>query len=492
MKKTLSIVMCVLLVLLAVACSPETHKHKYEKVAEKSVEATCTQNGTEYMLCSCGDIVIVPVQATNHPNKELVNEYKATCTNEGQKVYYCPDCTQTVVEFTAKDMSNHPWDSIKNHLTETFTAATCATEGKGKFSLCDACKSENFEATIPVDTSYHYYYDESSETYKRLAAAKTDADKADWKEYSAPTAFVGKVEKEVCKVCGKDVLSGEKNVLRDATGDGTGPDNDLILGNWFYTTETSSSEGTYKEYYITISENETASPAAYHVETYVLSYTSGVATPIDASVTVNVTGFNATTGTMSSPRTFTAANALGSGDSLTLTAVSTAGTPEGSEVGDYKISSTTLISAAAVIDAPTSHVHDFVLMEGYGAVQASYHYLECQDKDCNLKYVKESHLTGCKVCGYVTSDYVLVKIGQNGDGDIESFYIPKADKLSIPAGTTTGTTWTAFLGGEKKYKSVTVWSDAWGGSSSVTPSGTEYTFPSGGTGWFVKLEKVGS
>ena len=127
MKKTLSIVLCVLLVLLAVACSPETkqHEHKYEKVAGKSYAATCKSTGLDVYSCTeCGDTYSVTLPLTDHSHAEDAKPtkgngtVKADCLSTGVDIYLCEYCGESFKVVTEKDYTNHVYYNTETEKNE--------------------------------------------------------------------------------------------------------------------------------------------------------------------------------------------------------------------------------------------------------------------------------------------------------------------------------------------------------------------------------------
>lgn len=91
MKKALFVLLALVLV-FAISCSPE-HEHKYE---EKTVPATCTEDGKTSKVCSCGaEIEVVKIPAIGH-SEDLILEVGAEPTEEkeGYYNYVCPVCEE--------------------------------------------------------------------------------------------------------------------------------------------------------------------------------------------------------------------------------------------------------------------------------------------------------------------------------------------------------------------------------------------------------------
>ena len=92
MKKILSILMvCVLLfsvVCTLVSCS---HEHNFELSETESKKVTCTEDGIEVKICSCGEKQETVIPSTGHDLK-LVTESAPSCTSTGSADYKCSKC----------------------------------------------------------------------------------------------------------------------------------------------------------------------------------------------------------------------------------------------------------------------------------------------------------------------------------------------------------------------------------------------------------------
>ena len=191
MKKTLSIVLCVLLVLLAVACSPETkqHEHKYEKVAGKSYAATCKSTGLDVYSCTeCGDTYSVTLPLTDHSHAEDAEPTYGKNTDK-------PNCMKT---------------------------------GLGTYS-CQYC-GEDFVEVVPKDFTTHAYYDESSKNY--VTMSNFDEDHMEWSDTAEieKTYFASALKVAICNECGK-VVEGLYEPVKSANNK---YEYSQIIGTWIY------------------------------------------------------------------------------------------------------------------------------------------------------------------------------------------------------------------------------------------------------------------
>ncbi len=276
MKKTLSIVLLVLLVFLAVACSPE-HKHDYQLVESKSVKATCESGGYDYMECSCGAIQSIPTAALGHAYVEDKEQYKApTCVAKGRKVEYCSRCEEPKETTLPMNANNHPffngtdggsdgktsYEGLYNDLATATVSVwpTCSSDGKATFTHCSACgKDIQFETVVPKEI---YFKDGNQEALTKNIHVKlaenaseytsyNDGDKAvlaitaeDIKKYvgkTPATAFSDGTEANICPTCGKEMTNNE------LTYHVIPSDLNLIVGDWTYTyTKPSDNTTSYR------------------------------------------------------------------------------------------------------------------------------------------------------------------------------------------------------------------------------------------------------
>ncbi len=102
MKKTLSIVMLVVLVFVAVACSPEstTHVHEWELTSE--IAATCEKDGTQTYTCKiCKTTEQRAVAATGHKHSANITGTRVeqvTCAESGLYSFRCTVCGEVFNE----------------------------------------------------------------------------------------------------------------------------------------------------------------------------------------------------------------------------------------------------------------------------------------------------------------------------------------------------------------------------------------------------------
>ena len=231
----------------------------------------------------------------------------------------------------------------------------------------------------------------------------------------------------MCPTCKGYVLtSANAKVYKNLDLDG-----DYLVGNWFYTSKTSSSSTTYNELYITVVKNSTAYPEQYTLTAYLRKYNEGVLTAVDGTAKdfkVNdITGV----GSAASPSTMTMTGAVDS-ESLTLTAFASS---DSTNAGKVKVTLGSTISGV-VLNKQDHTEHVWAVMTDSDANRAAYyryednHYLECSVDGCGLEFVKEDHGVGCKDCGW-TSDLVPVIFCKANESELFTLYAPKTFSVTL-------------------------------------------------------------
>ncbi len=472
MKKTLSIVLLVLLVFLAVSCSPE-HQHDYKLVPEKSIEAKCESNGFNYMQCSCGAIQSIPTAALGHDYVEDKDQYiAATCITEGRRVSVCSRCDKQSVVTLAKDINNHPYRynkaeaskdndyvGVYKNVGKITTYATCANDGEGVFTACTACgKTGEFTVTIP---SADFLAEEKiTSGHAKLNQDKNGivpitADDVTWNTTKEATAFVAGTKNAVCPTCKKEVSVKTETTLYNveipATKDTT--------GFWTYSDRESDEDDTYNEYYMTVSSKN----GFVTYELYKLAYTKGAAklttTSVRSDDTTKVAWQDKVTGEVAWKNSTPLKLTFGS-DVLYLTQYTEDADPDTKtglrpyEAGDYAVGSEG--TAYTKIAAPTEHEHDFKVMSDRRAVgedesDKKGHYLAC---DCGLSYVFEEHANDCPTCGYSSTSWFKVTVTFDDNSADDKYYLKKGSSVTLADGTPATTSYTNFFGATKGYTAI--------------------------------------
>lgn len=128
MKRTLSLLLAFVMLLAvvsgAVGCS---HEHKFVLSEADSKPVTCTEDGLEVMVCSCGEKQEKVIPHTGHDLK-LSLESKPTCTGTGTADYKCTKCGKT--EYTNIEALGHNYEETAS---EPSRVKRCLNEG------CTSC-----------------------------------------------------------------------------------------------------------------------------------------------------------------------------------------------------------------------------------------------------------------------------------------------------------------------------------------------------------------
>ena len=487
MKKTLSIVLCVLLVLLAVACSPETkqHEHDYKLVKEKSYDATCTNIGLEYWECECGahEFMWTAPDANAHVWKYAEDDSetegknkKATCVEKGLAVYVCSECNKEDDRELPIDSKNHA--GISNAVT--LLAATCAADGKQTVD-CSSCGMKSVEQTLAKKTDGHYVPSEDKKSATKIDGSNKTTYIKNWNVKNAATAFVEGSETGVCPTCGK-----ETDLKQDIDCKGS-----LVVGTYVYSTKENESDKDYDTYYVTVKSES----GIYSVEAYMvaLANTGAVTTTeLTAEVTKgsefvacntlnNLTNFDAMEG-----RAFKFQ--IGS-DNYYLSEATAAESTGKYAVGDYIFGidydvATPDLDATKIEKLGNHTAHSFKAMTGAGAVYGEGHYIECS---CGLKFVAKTHGDDCPDCGYKSTDWYKVEIKDASSAEIETYYLPKTTGIKVSAATAASpVTYTAFNGKTFKYKEATITANTSAGNA-LSPDTDGYYKVGSNTSIYVKL-----
>lgn len=115
--------------------------HDWEEIEDRCEEATCDTQGIIYKKCkTCSETDFETVPALGHDLKlDEDRSYEADCENEGRKVMVCQreDCGREEIE--ELDALGHDWETVT-------TEVTCTKAGEEK----KTCKREGCDATETV------------------------------------------------------------------------------------------------------------------------------------------------------------------------------------------------------------------------------------------------------------------------------------------------------------------------------------------------------
>ena len=506
MKKTLSIVLFVLLVFLAVACSPE-HTHDYKLVPEKSLEATCTANGYNYMQCSCGAIQSIPTAVLGHDY--VVDEERSsasTCIKKGNSYKVCSRCEDIKNVDLPLDPANHPffynsgtadtpdYVGVYESWKDFTTVPTCAKDGEGVFTECTACgKTGEFKVTVSSSEFIKYYTTETYGLGKDCAHVKvnkegngvedlTADDIEEWKTIETATAFVNGSETAYCPTCRKLITDdGETNTLVEKV---VPFEKDDVLGLWTLKLAEDSADKNFNTYYFTVyKKNGSYLVDGYRVnlsdkKVYSVTSQTGMVATWDEEAETNDSNvdYNSTNISFSSTN---AGNDLGEATTFVLTECgkeTSVGLSKTAKVHDklMKVGASYYVVSDAV-----EHKHNFTLMNDARAIALSGskngHYVEC--KDCGLKYVFEEHASGCEICGW-TNNWYKVTIGKWNTSDsaapettneFETYFVEKKPSINISENGK----YEYFLGYATEYTSTVAITSS--PSIETTKTGTVFT-----------------
>ena len=117
----------------------EEHIHNFT-VKEITFEPTCLNNGTQKLICICGEEIAESIDALGH-DYLLTTEEAPTCKRQGKYVFTCSRCLYTKTEYI--DRIDHDYQ-----ITEEKPAG-CETLGHIRYQCanCTSVKAEQLPAT---------------------------------------------------------------------------------------------------------------------------------------------------------------------------------------------------------------------------------------------------------------------------------------------------------------------------------------------------------
>ena len=118
------------------------HDYTYGTVVEPA--ATCTTDGKEKQLCSCGAFAENLIPATGH-KITLVSTKEATCSGKGEQISKCETCGESFTEYTP---------ALSHQYTAVVTQEpTCSVNGVKTIS-CAGCGDSYTESVAKVAHTY--------------------------------------------------------------------------------------------------------------------------------------------------------------------------------------------------------------------------------------------------------------------------------------------------------------------------------------------------
>ena len=133
MKKIVSLLMVLVFALAIVSCNTTTpqeepHEHEFVLSETDSKKASCTEDGVEVKVCSCGEKQETAIPATGH-DMRVATESKPTCTGKGSIDYKCFNCGK--MEYNNLEELGHNYEETPS---EPSRVRRCLNEG------CTSCQ----------------------------------------------------------------------------------------------------------------------------------------------------------------------------------------------------------------------------------------------------------------------------------------------------------------------------------------------------------------
>ncbi len=124
MKKTYSLILA-LVMLFSIVCSVVacSHEHNFEFSETDSKKVTCTEDGIEVKVCSCGEKQETVIPATGHDLK-VVAESAPSCTGTGSLDYKCSKCGK--MQYNNIEALGHKYEETAS---EPSRVRRCLNEG---------------------------------------------------------------------------------------------------------------------------------------------------------------------------------------------------------------------------------------------------------------------------------------------------------------------------------------------------------------------------
>ena len=184
--------------------APHVHEWGEWKV---STEATCTTNGEEKRVCSCGEYETQVIKSTGHNYESVITA--PTCTEKGYTTRTCSVCKDSYADNYVKALGHTLGD------WKTATEATCIANGEEKRTCADCdyfetqpvkATGHNYEAVItdPTCTESGFTTNTCSncqDSYVDKYVSATDHSFDVWKTVIEATCTENGEEKQECKNC---------------------------------------------------------------------------------------------------------------------------------------------------------------------------------------------------------------------------------------------------------------------------------------------------
>lgn len=141
MKKILSLLIILAIMLSMFACS---HEHNFVLSEADSKSATCTEDGVEVKLCSCGEKQETAIPATGH-DLRVVMEKAPTCTGNGAIDYKCTKCGK--MQYSNTEATGH---NFEEKSSEPSRVRRCLNEG------CTSCVWGEYESKYTEQLTFKF------------------------------------------------------------------------------------------------------------------------------------------------------------------------------------------------------------------------------------------------------------------------------------------------------------------------------------------------
>ena len=145
MKKTLSFLLVfVFLFSIVSAMVGCAHEHEFVLSETESKKVTCTTDGLEVKICSCGERQETAIKATGHDMK-VAMESKPSCTETGSTDYRCAKCGK--MEYNNIEALGHKYEETA---TEPSRVRRCLNEG------CTSCQWNEANDKHKETLTFHF------------------------------------------------------------------------------------------------------------------------------------------------------------------------------------------------------------------------------------------------------------------------------------------------------------------------------------------------
>ena len=151
------------------ATAEAKHAHNFNEVVKKSEKAaTCTNDGSKTMRCSCGETEVQTIPKTGHKFSDWKTVKKATYEEQGLKERICSICKEKEEESIKKLEKNSNTTNTSSNVNNTSTNTNTNTS---KNETVDNTAKNEVENIVPPSHTHEWIEDESQ---KQNATCKED------------------------------------------------------------------------------------------------------------------------------------------------------------------------------------------------------------------------------------------------------------------------------------------------------------------------------